>query len=157
MVLFLLLFLSVFITAAAVGICQAFSSARNGELTIRVILVVYLAVLVSAWSWFYFGYNSESAREERGNAAEARRCNDASMAYIMSQNFVRRQLKAPSTASFPSGASQFSAGIGNCKFVINSYVDSQNSFGVIARSRFTATMEYLPDGDSWRAIALDIQ
>lgn len=79
------------------------------------------------------------------------------MAYVMSQNFVKRQLKAPSTADFPSGVSQFSVAIGGCQFLINSYVDSQNSFGAMVRSRYTATMEYLPKEDVWRAVSLSIE
>lgn len=81
----------------------------------------------------------------------AKRCNNDIMAFVMSQTFVSRQLKAPSTAKFPyitdSGVSSVS--LGECKFKVRAYVDAQNGFGAMIRTRYSADMEYLPDEDAW--------
>lgn len=86
-------------------------------------------------------------------------CGSESMAFIMSQGFVKRKLKAPSTASFPSlyadGVS--SSQIGWCKYRVTAYVDSQNSFGAMLRSHYSADLEYLPSDKSWRADDLVIR
>lgn len=81
-----------------------------------------------------------------------RQCSDSTMAYIMSQRFVERELKAPRTAKFPS----FHADgvrvrdLNGCRFSVTAYVDAQNSFGAMMRTNYTITMEYLPGEKLWR-------
>lgn len=115
------------------------------------------AILVGIFGWYKISYSAPENVARRAAEGLDRRCSDASMAYVMSQNFVKRHLKAPSTAAFPSGVARYSQAIGNCQFAVNSYVDSQNSFGAMVRSSYTATMEYIPKDDTWRTVALDIQ
>ena len=57
-------------------------------------------------------------------------------AYYNSQECVKELLKSPSTAEFPSGSEQFVTRIDNDTFLINSYVDSQNSFGAMLRTNY---------------------
>jgi hypothetical protein len=76
---------------------------------------------------------------ERGNI-------DAS---VMSEQFVRDRLKAPSTAEFPRGTYGVTWA-GGCTFKVNSYVDAQNGFGVKLRNKYYAELEYLPEEDKWR-------
>lgn len=67
------------------------------------------------------------------------------MAYIMSQGFARRGLKAPDSAKFPALSQVKSEAIGDCRFQVVAFRDVQNSFGATLRMNCSAEMEYLPD------------
>lgn len=86
-------------------------------------------------------------------------CGSAGMAHTMAGNFVKRQLKAPSSAKFPytSDPQVSVTELGRCRFSVVSYVDSQNAFGAMIRSHFTVVMESEPDGQVWRAHDLLIE
>lgn len=87
-------------------------------------------------------------------------CEDDILAFVMSQDFIKRQLKSPSTANFPMinepGVSvSRSISNGKCSFVVKTYVDAQNSFGGIARENFRVELQ--PDsasGQSWTLIEI---
>lgn len=75
---------------------------------------------------------------------------DRSDACSMSQDFVKDNLKAPTTAQFPMWTED------NCKtshngdhWTVYSYVDSQNGFGAMIRSEYVAEMTYSPGRDNW--------
>ena len=56
------------------------------------------------------------------------------------KSFVRRRLKAPSSASFPWGKVRIA--MKECgRWIMASYVDSQNTFGATVRTRFLITLE----------------
>lgn len=59
-----------------------------------------------------------------------------STAYFNGQECVKELLKSPSTAEFPYGSEQFVTQIDEDTFIINSYVDSQNSFGAMLRTQY---------------------
>lgn len=107
---------------------------------------------------------AQKAEEERLRAEaemEAKRAKDcgadnAVMAYIMSQTFVKRVLKAPATAEFPRRSEVISQAIGDCKFQVIGHVDAQNSFGALIRSRYTAELQYFPEEGSWRALDVNL-
>jgi len=84
--------------------------------------------------------------------------NSKSMAYIMSQNFVEQQLKAPSTAKFAKYYEVESKMkiIATNKYYIISYVDAQNSFGAMIRNYYSCDMTDLGDG-KWRCENLVIE
>jgi hypothetical protein len=76
-------------------------------------------------------------------------------AFVMSQTFMKRRLKAPSTAGFPwysdSEVSVFHRGGG--VFQVKSYVDAQNSFGAKLRTHYLCELK--DNGhDSWSLISL---
>jgi len=76
---------------------------------------------------------------------------NSTMAYIMMEDFVKGRLKAPSTAKFPGildGRSDHISYLGNQKYRINSYVDAQNSFGAMIRTRFSGVIEQI-SRDRW--------
>jgi type IV pilus biogenesis protein CpaD/CtpE len=90
------------------------------------------------------------------SACTADRCTDRVMAYVMSQHFVERQLRSPSTARFPAMSSQ---GVsvtqaGECRFNVASYVDAQNGFGATIRQRYMVVIEYEPERGTWRLVEL---
>ena len=77
-------------------------------------------------------------------------------AYVMSQSYIRSQLKSPSTAKFPYVTKVQSKAVGDCMFRINAYVDAQNSFGATLRTRYTALMRHTPSTNSWVPVELNL-
>ena len=82
-------------------------------------------------------------------------CGDKTYAFVMSQRAVRRHLLAPSSARF-AGQPIATRFIGNCMWEVLGEVDAQNAFGVMLRNVYSATMEYEPAGNSWRAHEVSI-
>ena len=63
------------------------------------------------------------------------------------QLFVERHLKAPSTAEFPWGIDEYSiASLGDGRWKVSSYVDAQNGFGAMVRSRWNVTLRENENG-----------
>src|SRR4030042_1131474 len=65
---------------------------------------------------------------------------DKSGAFVMSQDFVKKQLKAPSTADFPWYDDSFVTDLGGGRYIVSAYVDAQNSFGAQIRSNYTCVL-----------------
>lgn len=72
-------------------------------------------------------------------------------AFVMSQEFVRAEIKAPSTAKFPWYDESYVAVLGSNKYRIVAYVDAQNSFGAVIRNNYICEIQDLGDG-KWRKI-----
>lgn len=121
----------------------------KGFLTILFLGVGFLIVLVLPKPEKKVGENSASITS----------CGSSGMAHTMAGNFVKRELISPSTAKFPSSHEQgvLIVPLDKCRYQILSYVDSQNAFGAMIRSRFTVTMQSLEGGKSWRAHDLAIE
>jgi hypothetical protein len=68
-----------------------------------------------------------------------------SMAMILAEDFVKQGLKAPSTAEFPGRVfdrDQWKVARNKDLLQVQSYVDSENSFGAMIRSDFIVQMDY---------------
>lgn len=65
---------------------------------------------------------------------------------VETQFLLKSFLKAPSTAKFPSCSSFVINKLSDEQFKVNSYVDSQNSFGAMLRSNWSITYHYLENG-----------
>jgi len=76
-------------------------------------------------------------------------------AFYISQQFVTKKLKAPSTAKFPWRSESTVKDLGNNRYEVISYVDAQNSFGAMLRMHYKCTVEYV-SGDNWKLISLEI-
>lgn len=91
---------------------------------------------------------------QKGDAtATASRCGDRTMAFVMSQTFVERELKAPASASFPNIRAD---GVtveerGDCQFTVSAYVDAENSFGAKLRSPYSMDLRFSPSDQKWFA------
>ena len=92
----------------------------------------------------------------RGEAAEAQKKapptykgTSTATAYVTAQDFVKQQLIAPRTAKFPFWGVGDCSYIGECKYKIASYVDSQNAFGALIRKRYRCVVKELENGN-WR-------
>jgi hypothetical protein len=65
------------------------------------------------------------------------------------QTFVKRHLKAPATAEFPWGTDEYSiVSLGDGRWKVSSYVDAQNGFGAMVRSRWDVTLRRKEDGSA---------
>lgn len=84
-------------------------------------------------------------------AAKDDECGNTTRAYIMSQEFVKKHLKSPATADFPSlYADGVTANmIGRCRFGVTAFVDSQNAFGAMIRTSYSAKLRYDKNTGSW--------
>ncbi len=85
-------------------------------------------------------------------------CKDTDMAFVMSQTFVEDKLKSPSTAEFPYSSSK---GVnvhyqGECRHKISAYVDAQNSFGAMIRTKYYAEVQNEKGTDIWRLLNLKL-
>ena len=86
------------------------------------------------------------------------RCKDTITAFVMSQEFVKKRLKSPSTAEFPYSSSEGVTVLyqGECKHKIYAYVDAQNSFGAVIRTKYYAEVQNQKGTDTWRLLNLDM-
>lgn len=74
---------------------------------------------------------------------------DGGSAAQMAEGFVKQRLKAPSTAVFSNFISEDTVTeIGNGKFTVTGWVDSENSFGAKIRSNWKCTL-HTADGRTW--------
>lgn len=76
------------------------------------------------------------------------------MARIMSEELVKQRLKSPSSAKF--SASPFIELLGNKTYSVTGYVDSQNSFGAMIRTRYNAVVRFnyvTGEKESWSLVS----
>ena len=108
-----------------------------------IILIIAAFIFIAA-----FVPKSEHATKEY-------RVDENISAFVMSQEFVKRVLKAPSTASFPhiydEGVTvEDRYGV----YVVSAFVDSQNSFSAMIRNSCTCQLK--KNGDKWELVGLII-
>lgn len=99
------------------------------------------------------GSSDDRTPEEKAQAE----CENKTSAFIMTQEFVTKRLKSPSTAKFPH-ASDDGVNLayqGECKHKVLAYVDSQNGFGAMIRTKYYAEIQNKKGTDTW--ILLDLQ
>lgn len=69
-----------------------------------------------------------------------------SEAWVCAQFAIEDKLKSPSTAEFePGGGTYSTTKLYDNTYKIDSYVDAQNSFGGMMRTRFSCIVEYNPN------------
>lgn len=83
-------------------------------------------------------------------------------AYTMSQTFVKRQLRSPSTASFESYSSPetvvYKTPSEPCTFKVRGAVDSQNGFGATVRSIYHAEIKPTDEsGQTYELVSFTMQ
>lgn len=81
----------------------------------------------------------------------------AAGAYYISQEFVKKQLKAPSTAEFPSSSDQdvSIAEVSKGTYKVRAYVDAQNTFGAKIRNRYVCVVKY-EGNQKWILETIDV-
>lgn len=153
---FLMILFTVAVIFVVYVICSVMAStSKTAEGKIRFTLAVAMVILIGGWGWFYSWKNSPQREVE----ARARDCGDTTMAFVMSQNFVKQRLKSPASAEFPyviDRGVDVSAD-GKCGFSVLAYVDSQNGFGAMIRSSYRAEIFYNRETKRWSLGDLRIQ
>jgi hypothetical protein len=113
-----------------------------------------LGFLVMLALFIGHGSGSSTGRaEDKQQDAEPRKID----ATVMSETFVKRNLKAPATADFPwySDPEVTAHDLGSGQYWVSSYVDSQNSFGAKIRTRYRCRLQ--DDGnDHWMCVDLNL-
>ncbi|MCW8811019.1 MAG: hypothetical protein OQJ93_01955 [Ignavibacteriaceae bacterium] len=78
-------------------------------------------------------------------------------AFYISKQFVEDKLKAPSTAEFPyyndRNVSVIKVNGTTNQYIVKGYVDSQNSFGAMIRTRYICTVRHKYDS-TWELVDL---
>jgi hypothetical protein len=74
-------------------------------------------------------------------------------AYVASMKLVKNELKAPSTAKFASYQDSKISKIDLDEWQVSSFVDSQNSFGAMIRTRYTIVIHVDPYARTWQKIS----
>jgi hypothetical protein len=82
---------------------------------------------------------------------------NSTMAYVMMQEFVKRNLVSPGSAKF-EWITEPACTINKNGFdyTISSWVDSQNRFGATLRTRFWGTVRQV-DNDNWELVELEFE
>jgi len=117
-----------------------------------------LVLLLAGWIGLSLLCREEVARRPEPPPRPARPAQDVACVYSSygaAKQFVARQLTSPSTAKWPT-VSQVSVGRvpGEAdQWRIVSYVDSQNGFGAMVRTKWTAEVEY-HGRDQWTLVSL---
>ena len=87
--------------------------------------------------------------------AEAKKTSNHVGAYVYMQQFVERKLKSPKTADFPGPASKYCRPLGDYRYRVDAYVDSQNSFGALIRTKFSGIIKENVGEDTWTIESLN--
>lgn len=72
---------------------------------------------------------------------------DVLAAFVYSQQYIKDELKIPSTAQFASVGKSNIQKLDNETYRITSFVDAQNSFGATLRTNYIITMK--KNGSAW--------
>ncbi|HAK63410.1 MAG TPA: hypothetical protein DCO82_09255 [Alphaproteobacteria bacterium] len=100
-------------------------------LLIAVCIVLFLGLIIMV------GFPDKTPQEKQQEA-----CNDARHAYWVAQDLIAERLKSPKTADFPTFSHVKATPLGDCRHLIKGYVDAQNGFGALIRTRYTVTMAF---------------
>jgi len=94
----------------------------------------------------------EQQRRDEQAAAATKICTDTIGAFVMSQGFVKRALKAPSTAEFPwfNDRDVGVTPLKGCAYRVVAWVDAQNGFGAQIRSRYVVGLTFREAEGSWQ-------
>lgn len=124
-------------------------------------IIIFFAGIMVLGAWHYDPEEAEERRllREAEEAAQPQqdpcKANDT-MPSIMAANFVKRELRAPSTAQFGAHHRATITYLGDCSWTVSNHVDAQNGFGAMIRQNFSATMTYNPNTKMWSANDLQI-
>ena len=118
---------------------------RKKSLPFKIIKIAGI-LLVVLFVGAYFLFDTRSWEEK----------NQYDRAYIMMQRFIEKGIDSPSTAVFPSEAKNQTKYLGNQEYEITSWVDSQNIFGAMIRTKYTGVVKQT-EKDNWQLVAIDLK
>ena len=114
---------------------------------------LFIVILIAVGVAYCSSPSEPKTPDEQAQDIKAR-CENQVMAYSMSQRFVEKQLKSPSTADFPPmNTSDVTVNYqGDCRHKVWAYVDSQNSFGATIRTKYYMELQNDPVSDAWSVL-----
>lgn len=110
----------------------------------QTIIEIIIGLIFVGFFWFILDSCSGPPSEE----TIKRRCENHITAYVMSQQFVEKRLKSPSSAKFPMRPDRYEQ-IGECSINLVGSFEAANSFGVMLRGSYSINMEYRKGEDTW--------
>lgn len=132
----------------------------------KLILIVITILLIIAVSKCFEEISSPSDPNQKENINQEKAAKKAAEeletnkfgAYLTSQEFIKNQLKAPSTAKFAKTwddgvIMNYSATSKEYTTVI--WVDAQNSFGAMIRTHFKVVLKMSDDKKQWLLVSLN--
>lgn len=128
-------------------------------------IIIYLIVAFigtlgwTIWNTFIPNTNTSSSYStSTRSSTRSSSGNEKQLAYTMMMRFVKDKLASPSTAKFPNifTRDEHTTYIGSNQYRITSYVDSQNGFGAVGRTRFSGVVEEKGTYE-WSLISLDLR
>ena len=117
--------------------------------------LVFLIFIIGLWGWISGDFYPQLTEVQEIKPD----VEDAVSALTMAEHFVKENLKSPSSAKFPWCSQKLIDSIitvNSYTWIVNSYVDSQNSFGAMLRTQYRAKVMYLGD-NKWKLLALDFK
>lgn len=119
------------------------------------LVLTFMAFILFGGCWMIVSPSDEqrAVNERRRQTEEPK--HDKVTAWVMAQKFVEDRLVSPSTAKWPWDWSDHVLHMGQGKYMIRSYVDSQNSFGAIIRTNILCVVKH-EEGDRWSLESLDM-
>ena len=87
---------------------------------------------------------------------ETPRVDHYNLAYIASQDGIKKVLAAPSTAKFPPRHEVLVTSLGDDKYRVYGYVDAQNHFGAMLRNNYSATVEIRGGGSYYKITDINL-
>jgi hypothetical protein len=130
-------------------------AAKDKAQVVQVLLAV--ALFVGVCSLCNRG-SDRTASSASSTSADWRTADNSTTACIRSERAVKAYLRSPGTAEFPGmfeGCPSVSP-LGGGRYQVRSWVDSQNGFGAVVRSTYTATMVQTGPSD-WHAESVVVQ
>lgn len=111
---------------------------KNSALTTILVVIAIILFIIYVVSSMGGGSNSNKSSSPS---------HDNILAYNYSKDFVKQNLKSPSTAEFPGTSEKIkhTTYLGGDKYKIESWADSQNSFGAMVRTKFSCTITFVGD------------
>ncbi|UAM97739.1 hypothetical protein K8354_15790 [Polaribacter litorisediminis] len=124
---------------------------KKSNIILPLLLGIITPILIIS---FFLQSESESEfdyridKSDNSTSKERKKSNSISKteAAYSAQKFVEKQLKAPSTAKFPS-LNKANIKKSNDVYEVSSYVDSQNGFGAMIRSNYTVKISRKDNGN----------
>jgi uncharacterized membrane protein (UPF0136 family) len=153
-----------FIIALAVGLVLFVSgvllSNYKNPGTKKIVLGFYAGVLIATTAVGFFVPTEAEKNQKEIEQADAWKTKDNSiMADIHMREFVKQQLKSPSTAKFApatEGAGRIIEKKEDYIYFVKSFVDSQNSFGATIRTHYHGEIKQTSD-DTWQLLSLEFE
>ncbi len=126
----------------------------NGCMAIIIIAIIIAIIYIMGSSGNSSSSSGNSSSSSGNSSSLSTDMTNKILAYLYAMDFVKKELKSPSTAKFPGTLEKIknTTYLGNNTYKIVSWVDSQNSFGATLRTNFSCIIIIKADSDRCKAL-----